>query len=472
MKKLCYLLVVLWGCTQQESTEEIQGPDIALFDRAYETFREDSITERKFKHADIEPLILQRKDGGIFTVEQLGVSVEERSICQLTCGQGKTKVMLWSQMHGDESTATMALFDLFNFLEGSNDGFDSLRNLILENTTLYFIPMLNPDGAEEFKRRNSYDFDLNRDAVRQAAPEAVILRKAREKQQPDFGFNLHDQSIYYNVSGTPNPATISVLAPAFNEAREVNDVRRRAMQVIVGMNNLLQEYIPQGVGKYDDSFEPRAFGDNFQKWGTSTILIESGGYPDDPEKQFIRKLNFAVILGALADIASGNYRQYEEEQYFSIPDNDSKLTDLLIKNLEVNRGDSLRYQTDISVRRNETSAYISDLGDLSVLHGYKELDATGYTWREGKIYEKTYPSPASLDREEAISLLKQGYCAVRVSTLPDDSGSSESPDLPILLLQEEDKLTHGVHIGRPGNFLLSKDGQPAYAVIRGELIEL
>jgi hypothetical protein len=34
----------------------------------------------------------------------------------VTHGHGPTTVLLWSQMHGDESTATMALADIFAFL--------------------------------------------------------------------------------------------------------------------------------------------------------------------------------------------------------------------------------------------------------------------------------------------------------------------------------------------------------------------
>ncbi|UGU16901.1 M14 family metallopeptidase [Sinomicrobium kalidii] len=472
MKKLFYLLplFVMSGlnCTGQANPPKDSAYDPEMFDRAFEAFREKRIVKKTFKHEDIMPLIEHRKQGSVFSVKALGASVEGRSVYQLTCGKGETKVMLWSQMHGDESTATMALFDIFNFLEGENDGFDALRNHILEHTTLYFIPMLNPDGAERFRRRNSYDFDLNRDAVRAQAPESVILREAREREQPDFGFNLHDQNIYYNVSGTSTPATISVLAPAFNEAREVNEVRKRAMQVIVGMNRLLQQYIPGGVGKYDDTFEPRAFGDNFQKWGTSTILIESGGYPDDPEKQYIRKLNFAVILNALSEIASENYREYETEEYFRIPDNDSKLTDLLIRNVEIRRSDSKRYRTDISIKQGEGLPRIRDLGDLSVFYGYRELDASGYTWMPGKVYNKVYPSVRAIAPEEADSLLKKGYIAVRVNSLPED----DKTDLPLLLLPEKEKLHGDLFIGRPGYFFLAKEGKPVYAIVDGEIVKL
>src|SRR5690606_41600774 len=61
-----------------------------------------------------------------------------------------------------------------------------------------------------------------------------------------------------------------------------------AMKIAAGINQLLQAYVPGGVAKYDDTYSPRSFGDNFQSWGTRTVLIESGGYKGDPEKQFIR----------------------------------------------------------------------------------------------------------------------------------------------------------------------------------------
>ena len=66
----------------------------------------------------------------------MGESGEKRAIYQVTAGTGPAKVLLWSQMHGNEATATMALFDIFNFLKAENDGFDSLRQAILASTTL------------------------------------------------------------------------------------------------------------------------------------------------------------------------------------------------------------------------------------------------------------------------------------------------------------------------------------------------
>ena len=87
------------------------------------------------------------------------------------------------------------------------------------------------------------------------------------------------------------------------------------MKVIVFMNSIIQKYAPGQVGRYNDDFEPRAFGDNIQKWGTSAILIESGGYKNDVEKQEIRKLNFVSILSACYTIANGNYKKISIEDY-------------------------------------------------------------------------------------------------------------------------------------------------------------
>src|SRR3954468_18142299 len=50
--------------------------------------------------------------GALFRMEKVGDSVEGRSINMLQAGSGAFPVLLWSQMHGDEATATAALFDL------------------------------------------------------------------------------------------------------------------------------------------------------------------------------------------------------------------------------------------------------------------------------------------------------------------------------------------------------------------------
>jgi len=468
-----FLLFLLASCFHSSAQVPYQKMPVEKLEAAYEKYKEPAITHRRFKHADLQPLI--QKHGMDFKLEELGKSVEWRSITSMKWGQGTTKVMLWSQMHGNESTATMALFDLFNFLEGKNDGYDELRNLLKNQLSLKFIPMINPDGADAFKRRNALDIDLNRDAISQISPEAVILKKARDDFEPEFGFNLHDQQIYYNVVNTPKQATISLLAPAYNYETEINEVRGRAMQTIAGMNELLQELIPGQVGKYDDAFEPRAFGDNIQKWGTSTILIESGGYPGDPEKQYIRKINFMIILNALHQIATRGFEQYTTEPYFAIPDNGFQLMDLIINDMQV-KVKGVWYPLDIAIRRRETenaagyfmSASVEDLGDMQIFFGFETLDATELQYLEGKVYSTAFESVKDISEEKALELLRQGFMAVKVKS----GEARQVHSLPILVLKSTEKYSSGWMTGSATNFFLAKEGKPRYAIVNGYLIDL
>jgi len=275
-----------------------------LYD-SYAAYKEPTLDKRRIKHHQLQPLLAKYKANPKFSVKVVGRSIEGRDLSLVSIGTGATNVYLWSQMHGDEPTATQAIFDIFNFF-ASND-YAAEKKAILENLTLHFLPMLNPDGAERYQRRNVLGVDINRDALRLQSPESKTLKRVRDSLNADFGFNLHDQSTYYNAERTDKPATISYLAPAYNYEKDINDTRAKAMKVIVFMNSIIQKYAPGQVGRYNDDFEPRAFGDNIQKWGTSTILIESGGYKNDIEKQEIRKLNYVSILSAIYSIAKGNY---------------------------------------------------------------------------------------------------------------------------------------------------------------------
>ncbi len=344
--------------------------------KTYNFYKESSLKHRRFKHKDILPLITERKSL-VFDVKKAGKSFEGRDIFLLKTGKGETKILLWSQMHGNEPTATQALFDIFNFFENPAE-FKSEAEKILQNCTLYFIPMLNPDGAEGYQRRNAQEIDINRDALRLEAPESKILMNIRDETEADFGFNLHDQDIWYAAGNSKNPATLSFLAPAYNTEKETDERRKRSMMVIVSINRMLQSFIPNKTAKYNDDFMPTAFGDNIQKRGTSTILIESGGYYNDPERQFVRKLNFTGILHALKVISDKSFMNENSDSYYNIPfNNKNKLFDYIFRNALIN-SESGEYRADIGIRSqslpDKDIFVVDDIGDLSQNSGYIEKD--------------------------------------------------------------------------------------------------
>lgn len=458
----------------------IHSQKIALTNNLFETyeeFKESSLDNRRIKHHELQPLISNLQSDSRFTIAKVGESIEGRDLSLISIGTGKTSVFLWSQMHGDEPTATQAIFDILNFLK--HESFQEEKEEILSNLTLHFLPMLNPDGAEVFQRRNTLGIDINRDALRLQSPEGRTLKRVRDSLEADFGFNLHDQSTYYNAERTDKPATISYLAPAYNYEKEINKVRANAMKVIVFMNNIIQDYAPGQVGRYNDDFEPRAFGDNIQKWGTSAILIESGGNYNDVEKQQIRKLNYVSILSAIYTIANGTFESISLDEYEKIPENDRKLFDLKLENVNYELLGKT-YRLDLGIHRAEIDdakhekfyyhSSVTDQGDLSTYYGYETLDATEYTVVPGKVHTKTMNSIADVTQLDPLSLLRKGVVYVRVNNI-----NQEQKQLPVpLTVITKNAILPDFRIneGAAATFLLQKNGQFKYAVVNGFLINL
>ncbi len=473
MKKICLLFLGFLSCVATAQSENITTQ---LYD-TYEAYKESAIGKRRIKRQDIEPLINSYKSNPKFTVSTVGKSIGGRDLTLISLGTGATSIFLWSQMHGDEPTATQAIFDILNFFNSPD--FKQEKEYILNNLSIHFLPMLNPDGAELFQRRNLLGVDINRDALRLQSPESQTLKRVRDSLEADFGFNLHDQSTYYNAERTEKPATISYLAPAYNYEKEINETRGDAMKIIVFMNEILQKYAPGQVGRYNDDFEPRAFGDNIQKWGTSTILIESGGYPEDTEKQEIRKLNYVSILAAIYTIAKKSYKEIPIAEYEKIPENDRKLFDLKIEAAHYElMGDM--YVIDLGINQIEVdyqnhnsfwySSRIMDQGDLSTYYGYETLDATDYTLKQAKAYPKTVQSMKEANAMNFKELLRQGYGYIRMASIP---GKQVNASLPLHLIgpnYEVPKLF--LQPGINPTFFLEKEGTIRYAVINGFLLDL
>lgn len=444
----------------------------------YPQYKELSIKDRRFKQADIIPLIERLQKDPLFAVSQVGKSVEGRNIYMIKLGNGKKKVLMWSQMHGNEPTATMALMDIFNFFRQKDD-LNRWKNKLLDSLTLYFIPMLNPDGSERFERRNALDIDLNRDALRLQSPEAQILKQIHDQVRPDFAFNLHDQTTQYSAGRCSSASTLSFLAPSFNYEKDLNKPRFKAMQVVSHLNKVLQHYIPRQVARYSDDYEPRAFGDNMQKWGTSAILIEAGGYPEDYEKQYNRQLHFVTLLQACDAIANESYRSETLEEYYSIPENEKTLFHLLLRNVVVEK-EGKDYLMDIAYKSYEAEYnhfreyyfynQIEDMGDLSVFHGYQELDAQGMRAVPGLLYPHVFDKVEDLKYLDMLTILKQGYTNVKLREVPNDNRYHQ---LPIRLTSISRNITNNIELNRSSDFLLqAEDGSYRYAVVNGFLFDL
>ena len=353
-------------------------------EQLFSQYKEQSINGRYITLESIQPLL--NKINTDNNVEIIGESVLGNAIYKYQIGAGKIKILLWSQMHGNESTTTKALFDIFNILSGESE----LAKKWLSTFTFCFIPMLNPDGAKLYTRENANKVDLNRDSQNLSQPESRVLREAFEKFKPDFCYNLHDQRTIFGVGSTGKPATLSFLAPAYNEEREINESRLKAINLISGINTILQKYIPGQIGRFDDSFNINCIGDTFQYLGVPTVLFEAGHFQNDYNRDETRKYVFAALASSFEILGENDVVTNEFDNYLSIPQNKVVFYNFLYKNIRINY-DGIEIITNFAAQYKEElienqicfNAYIVHISDLDNYFGHYEYDAKGALYLNG-----------------------------------------------------------------------------------------
>ena len=335
------------------------------------------------RHKDLVTYLDGLKKLGL-KVEEVGRSNANREIYQIEFGRGPLKIFMWSQMHGDEPTATSALIDMFTYLQKHRD--KNWVKRIEENLTIRAVPMVNPDGAELYQRRNLQDIDINRDAVNLQTPEARMLKKLRDDWQPAVGFNLHNQNALTTVGSTRKQAAISLLVVYGDAARTPSEGLQRNERVAGAIVRALSQFIPDNIAEYDDEYTASAFGDNFTAWGTAVFLIETGALYGKDE-MYLVKLNFVAFLTALTSIADGSEKTSSPDDYLKLKDNSSgSVYNFIFRGANVMNGSGpgKTTSTDIGVnlqRRRASFAQttvIRDIGDLKNISGLEEYAAENF----------------------------------------------------------------------------------------------
>ncbi|WP_438964502.1 M14 family metallopeptidase [Winogradskyella sp.] len=373
--------------------------------RDYSSLKEPLLFGRYITNKDIEKCFKKLRK---IKVEVIGNSVENRPIYGIKVGDGSIKILMWSQMHGNESTTTKALFDCLNLFESKNE----LSKNILENCTLYIIPILNPDGSQYYTRLNANKVDLNRDAQDLSQPESKVLRSKFNDFMPDYCLNLHGQRTIYGVGDTGKSASMSFLSPSQDEKRSITVNREKAMSVISSINEALQDLIPESIARYDDRFDLNCVGDTFQSLGIPTVLYEAGHVNNDYNREEIRESVFISLLTGLSVIANG-INILNAKDYFKIPENTKSFYDIIIRNAKIIPEDEMIVDIAIQyeeVLNNEKLIFkpkIEVISNLDKYFGHKEYDA------EGEIIKSVDKIPLEVAREIDFVLIKNAKTALK-----------------------------------------------------------
>ncbi|WP_417431751.1 M14 family zinc carboxypeptidase [Halpernia sp.] len=323
-------------------------------------------------------------------ITKIGTSTLNHPIFKFSFGSGKLKIAAWSQMHGNESTATLSMLDFLYSLEVDF----KLKSKLEKEISLDFIFMLNPDGSERWTRRNALEIDLNRDFNQESSLEIKILKNLLQKENYDYALNLHDQRTIFTTDGI-HPATLSFLAPSENFEREITETRKKSMSIIAFIFNKLSTKLPNQIGRYSDEYYPNSVGDNLTQMGIPTLLFEGGHFQNDYYRNETRKFYTIALFYAICGMVELNNSTTNFEDYFTIPENIETHYDIIYRNVNLNTDFPCVLDVAIQFREDYNNGeeilftpIVVEVGDVGKKKGWKEIDCTGKFFKSAKKFPK------------------------------------------------------------------------------------
>lgn len=386
-------------------------------------FRVSPIDPSTLRCEDVERTLarLAESSNGRLKVERFAESYQGRPIHLATIGTGPRRVLLWSQMHGDEPTHTAVLLDLLSYLTKYFS--QSAVADILAGTTLYMLPMLCPDGAAAGTRYNAQHIDVNRDALRLETPEGRALHRAVELLRPEFGFNLHDQNARTAIGLPPKPAAVALMTPPLDAELTETAQIRKAKQLAACFAQAVWTRAADMVARYEADYMPWSFGERVQAMGVVTVLVEAGGWPGHNPSPLV-EVHFDGLLATLRAIASDSFANADPSIYDRLPRaNELHLYDAAIlggRVLDANCRGPVRADLGINHthgKRHSASrrpdGKVVDLGDLGTSTGKVVTDGSGCMILPGRVaYLHDWMPGNPLDENLLDALLAGGVTTV------------------------------------------------------------
>jgi hypothetical protein len=162
------------------------------------------------------------------------------------------------------------------------------------------------------------------------------------------------------------------------------------MSLIASASLMLEKFIPNQIGRYDDSFNLNFIGDFFQAQGTPTILFEAGHFPNDYAREETRKYIFLALLKMVQDICLDVEDQLIDV-YFEIPENKKLFNDVIVRN--VKSEDStikdivIQYKEVVEDEHINFVPFIEKIEKNIPFFAHREINADG----QSLILEKHFP---------------------------------------------------------------------------------
>jgi hypothetical protein len=197
---------------------------------------------------------------GRVKVLRIGYSAEGRAIPMAAIGPdcARTRVLILCRQHGDEPVSTEAAMRVIGRAARGAVG----NPAALANTQLLIIPMVNPDGAERFRRVNGNGVDLNRDWVERTQPETQAVAAVYKRLAPQVVLDEHE----WTVSDSRGYDALETGQSAGRVTREI-----QGAAVTTGA----ERGVPLLANRYAPNADPTLAHHYFLSRGAAAFLLET-----------------------------------------------------------------------------------------------------------------------------------------------------------------------------------------------------
>lgn len=332
----------------------------------------------------------------------LAYSFLNRPIYIVRWGVGSRKMLIWSQMHGNESTGLRTMMKLGADWNSSPEDYPFLQQF-----TIIYIPQLNPDGAIAWTRENAQGIDLNRDLRSLSSPEMQAFVQLLKEFNPDYALNLHDQRTTFMVGNKGIGAGLALAIPQCNplmnwKSAHINNRRR----IRYGVLQMLTagKIDQQAVTYFDESYYPKAVGEFVQEFGAACLLVESGQFKDDWSREESVRRTGEFISCYLNELVNAEERFLDWEgnsaldnpESWGLEPNTPGMCDVILRKVRIHSGEK-EWMADIAINfmgKLESGHFMllpvwEEIGDLSHRKGRREYTGISIEWNVGeKPYQK------------------------------------------------------------------------------------
>jgi hypothetical protein len=200
-------------------------------------------------------------------------------------------IMVLSRQHPPEITGYLAMQSFVETLSAENELAEEFR----KEYTIYVIPLVNPDGADNGHwRHNAGGIDLNRDWEDFNQPETTLIKNFTQNKLKEtggkfyFGVDFHStsQDIYYTIN-PDKEGNMPGLVP----------------KIINAMGAELNNYEPNIRPNDDDSPKISSLNYFFYQLGAEALTFEVG---DNTPRDFI-KLKGKLTALKMMDLMLENF---------------------------------------------------------------------------------------------------------------------------------------------------------------------